>query len=91
MASEDSKSGRRFGARYGRTNRDKFAKIEKEQRRLHTCPSCNMVKVERKAAGIWHCSKCGSTFANKAYTISKVTLQEEVQAAEIGSEQKEAV
>lgn len=68
------KSGNKFGVRYGRKNRDKFAKIENEQRKLHECPSCKDEKVKRIAVGIWSCKKCGITFASKAYTIDKITV-----------------
>lgn len=68
------KSGNKFGVRYGRRNRDKFAKIENEQRKLHQCPACRDDKVKRVSAGIWSCKKCGVTFASKAYTVDKVTV-----------------
>lgn len=78
MVKEKSlKSGNKFGVRYGRRNRDKFAKIENEQRKLHKCPFCNMVKVKRVTTGIWFCRKCGVKFASKAYTIGKVKIKEE--------------
>lgn len=64
-------SVKRFGARYGRKTKDKFAKIEKEQRKLHKCPYCNNIKVKRVAVGIWHCRKCNAKFAGKAYSIRK--------------------
>lgn len=69
------KAGNRFGARYGRRNRDRFAKIEHEQRKLHMCPSCHADKVKRVSLGIWACKKCGLTFAGKAYTIDKVSVK----------------
>ncbi len=65
-------SVKRLGARYGRTVKFKLGKIEAEQRKKHKCPYCNYVKVRRKALGIWHCSKCGATFTNKAYTVGKL-------------------
>jgi large subunit ribosomal protein L37Ae len=65
-------SVRRLGSRYGRTVRFKLGKIESEQRKKHKCPYCNYVKVRRTAAGIWHCQKCGSQFANRAYSVQKV-------------------
>jgi len=63
------KSARRFGTRYGLTNKQKFASIETEQRKLHTCPFCQKEKVKRVSAGIWECRKCNAKFASKAYTI----------------------
>jgi len=59
---------KRFGARYGRKPKKKFAKIEKTQRAKHKCPYCNKAAVKRIAAGIWQCRKCSIKFAGKAYT-----------------------
>ncbi|MBD3164336.1 50S ribosomal protein L37ae [Candidatus Woesearchaeota archaeon] len=64
-------SSKRFGARYGRTVKQRFAKIEKEQRRLHKCPYCNRLSAKRVANGIWRCKKCSSKFTGKAHNISK--------------------
>jgi large subunit ribosomal protein L37Ae len=61
-------SMKRFGARYGRVNKLKVAKLESSSRSKHKCPYCNFVKVKRKSVGIWHCDKCNSTFAGRAYT-----------------------
>ena len=65
------KSGNRFGVRYGRRNRDNYARIEQEQRRAHKCPYCNLMRVRRKSTGIWHCEKCNAVFASRAYTVAK--------------------
>ncbi len=59
---------KRFGARYGRKPRAKFAAIEKIQRSKHKCPYCNNSNVKRVALGIWQCSKCQTKFTGKAYT-----------------------
>jgi len=59
---------KRFGARYGRKTKKKFAQVEKQQRAKHKCPYCNKIGVKRLAAGIWNCAKCNSKFAGKAYT-----------------------
>ena len=75
-------SVKRFGARYGRKLKEKYAKIEKEQRKLHTCPYCNNIKVRRVAAGIWFCKKCKAKFAGKAYSVKKKILAKEVEVAE---------
>jgi large subunit ribosomal protein L37Ae len=61
-------SQKRFGTRYGRKNRLKVARIEKEQRATHPCPYCKYKKVRRIALGIWGCKKCSSRFTGKAYT-----------------------
>ncbi len=62
-------STKRFGTRYGRKPRTKFAKIEQQQRAKHKCPYCNKQDVKRVAMGIWNCQKCDTKFAGKAYTI----------------------
>ncbi len=62
---------KRFGPRYGRTIKKKYAIIEKEQRKLHECPYCNYKKVKRVSKGIWKCTKCNSKFTGKAYSIKK--------------------
>jgi len=60
---------KRFGARYGRRTKAKFAQIEVEQRSKHKCPYCLKVGgVKRLAAGLWNCQKCDKKFAGKAYT-----------------------
>ncbi|MBN1502219.1 50S ribosomal protein L37ae [Candidatus Woesearchaeota archaeon] len=69
MASNKSKSVKRFGARYGRTTRLRYGEIEQLQRKLHRCPYCHNVKVKRISVGIWHCKKCNAKFTGKAYTI----------------------
>ena len=66
-------SVRRLGSRYGRTVRFKLGKIESEQRKKHKCPYCSYAKVKREALGIWHCSKCGATFTNKAYSVDRLS------------------
>lgn len=70
---------KRFGARYGRTVKHKFAKIEHQQRKKYKCTYCNYTKVKRVAAGIWQCGKCNAKFTGKAYTIAKkIAIKEEV-------------
>ncbi|MBU0457265.1 MAG: 50S ribosomal protein L37ae [Nanoarchaeota archaeon] len=61
---------KRFGARYGRSTKSKFAKIESQQRAKHKCPSCNKTGVKRVALGIWQCRYCEVKFTGKAYSIS---------------------
>ncbi len=64
-------SGKRFGSRYGRRNRDRYALLESQARKRYSCPSCNYESVRRVAAGVWSCNKCGYKFASKAYTVVK--------------------
>ena len=59
---------KRFGARYGRKPKVKFAKIEAQQRAKHKCDYCNKNAVRRISVGIWHCLKCDTKFTGKAYT-----------------------
>lgn len=83
-------SGKRFGARYGRRLRHKFAKIEAEQKKAHKCPYCSYNKVKRVAVGIWSCRKCGAKFTGRAYTIpKKIIIKEEVAKEEELKEEKE--
>lgn len=64
-------STRRFGARYGRKPKAKFAQIEALQRTKYKCPYCSKFWVKRLAMGIWQCQKCEVKFASRAYTINK--------------------
>ena len=61
---------KRFGVRYGRTVKAKLGKVEAQHRGSQQCPYCHYEKVRRKSAGIWHCSKCATTFASRAYQVS---------------------
>ena len=74
-------STKRFGTRYGRTNKLKYGVLETEQRKKYKCPSCNNITVKRISVGIWQCKKCGHKFASKAYTVPHkiVTKVEEVE------------
>lgn len=74
-------SVKRFGARYGRKPRLKFAQIEEEQRKLHKCPYCSKTAVKRVAVGIWCCKKCNSKFTGKAYSITREIITKEPKAA----------
>lgn len=62
---------KRFGARYGRTTKQRFGEIEKEQRKLHKCPYCHNIKVKRLALGIWYCGKCKTKFTGRAYSVKE--------------------
>ena len=78
MAKKSSfKSVKRFGARYGRTTKNKVGKIEAGYRKRNTCPYCNYTAVKRVSAGIWSCKKCGVKFTAKAYNpeIRKSVVQ----------------
>ena len=73
MAKSSKSSVKRFGPRYGKTTKDKFGAIEKQQRSKYTCPSCSRDQVRRISVGIWQCQKCGAKFTSKAYTVAKTT------------------
>lgn len=73
MAKKDtSSSTKKFGPRYGRTGKQKYAKIDKQQKAEYKCPYCNHVKVKRENLGIWQCQTCDSKFTSKAYMVPKV-------------------
>ncbi len=76
---EKYKSTKRFGPRYGRKLKERFGKIEIEQRKKHKCPYCSAPKVKRIAIGIWQCRKCGSKFTGKAYSVTKKMVFEETE------------
>lgn len=72
------RSIKRFGTRYGRTNKAKVAKIEAETKKAHKCPYCSRIKVHRVCFGIWSCDNCKAKFTARAYTVgSKSSLTEE--------------
>ena len=74
MAKKTSLTTKRFGARYGRTVKQKVAKVEALAKKSYKCPFCSAIRVKKKAAGIWECSKCEKTFASKAFTVDKAVF-----------------
>ena len=78
----------KFEARYGRTNRAKFNKIDSLQKATYQCPFCSYIKVKRLSSGIWQCKKCNAKFTSKAYTVTKTSIRAE-DAKEMIPEQKE--
>ncbi len=78
----------RYGARYGMGIRRKITIIESKQRSRHRCPSCrSLTRLERLAFGIWHCPKCGFTFAGGAWVpqtvMGKTVMPKELREVEI--------
>ena len=65
MSKRTQKTGKtaRYGPRYGVSVRHRAGKALDRVKRKYTCPTCQYRKVTRKASGIWHCKKCGHTFA----------------------------
>ncbi|OYT35794.1 50S ribosomal protein L37ae [Candidatus Pacearchaeota archaeon ex4484_71] len=66
-----SKSAGRFGARYGKTVKNKLVKVEEKQRKKQKCPFCGKMGVKRRAKGIWECTKCGKKFAAGTYYLKE--------------------
>ncbi len=62
-------TAKRYGARYGRTTRDKISKLEKDIHSRQKCPYCGKNRVKRVAMGIWNCKNCNAKFAGAAYSI----------------------
>lgn len=58
----------RFGARYGKSIRQKVSDIEKRAKGKYECPKCHKIKVKRLSAGIWCCKSCDTKFGGKAYS-----------------------
>jgi ribosomal protein L37AE/L43A len=54
-------------SRYGKKPRELRDKAKAKSRQNYACPVCNREKVQREAAGIWICKKCGTKFASDAY------------------------
>ncbi len=67
--SKKTKSAGRFGARYGKTVKDKFVKVESKQRMKQTCPFCKKVGVKRISKGVWKCHRCDKKFASNTYFL----------------------
>lgn len=60
----------RFGARYGKTIRDKLVHVEDKQRVRQKCPFCEKYGVKKISKGIWSCPKCNKTFASNTYYLN---------------------
>ncbi|RME78000.1 50S ribosomal protein L37ae [Candidatus Woesearchaeota archaeon] len=75
-------SAKRFGPRYGRTNRLKVARIESQYLGRHKCPYCSYVAARRISRGIWGCKKCSSKWAAKAYSLQLTKRSTGSQAVE---------
>lgn len=71
MAQQKNLSIKRFGPRYGRNVKMRFAKAEADQKKAYSCPYCHAERVRRQAVGIWSCTKCSAKFTGRAYSIQK--------------------
>ncbi len=67
--SKKTKSAGRFGARYGKTVKERLIKVEEKQRKRQKCPFCNKLGVKRLSRGIWECPKCDKKFASDVYYL----------------------
>ncbi|AOV95047.1 hypothetical protein AQV86_03935 [Nanohaloarchaea archaeon SG9] len=83
----DNKSAKRFGSRYGSRIRKNVD--EAEDREDVECPECGSGKVERNAAGIWECRKCGQKTAGGAYNMDTGAQEQMKKALELGEEELE--
>ncbi|MBI4144868.1 hypothetical protein HY493_01525 [Candidatus Woesearchaeota archaeon] len=68
------KSAKRFGPRYGATNKLKLALIEEQQRKLQPCPTCGKTKAKWQSVGVFECRKCGAKFTGKAYAVKQAIM-----------------
>ncbi|HIG96005.1 TPA: hypothetical protein HA249_03910 [Candidatus Woesearchaeota archaeon] len=68
---------KRFGVRYGRTTRHRYAIQDRLQKQIYKCPYCAKQKVKRVSVGLWCCRKCGAFFTGKAYTLAKKRITAE--------------
>lgn len=68
-----AKSAGRFGARYGKTVKERLVKIEQKQRKKQVCPFCKKPGAKRLSKGLWQCTKknCGKKFASDTYYLDK--------------------
>lgn len=68
MANKTNLTTKRFGVRYGRTVKEKLAKVEKNAKKSYKCPYCAAQKVKKQVAGVWKCGKCNKTFTGRAFS-----------------------
>ncbi|MFB6295202.1 MAG: hypothetical protein ABEI97_05555 [Candidatus Nanohaloarchaea archaeon] len=55
----------------------------------HTCPECGDDALDRTAAGVWECGKCGATVAGGAYEPDTGAMQRLERAKEEGLDELE--
>lgn len=84
------KSAKRFGTRYGASNKLKLALIETEQRKPQLCPACGKLKAKWKSVGIFECKKCSTIFTGKAYAVEKAIRFKKEQMQELTPAEIEA-
>lgn len=69
MKTKKASPSAKFGSRYGKSVREKYAEIEKKRIATKKCPYCNQDKLKRQSVGIWLCKKCGKKFASQSYYL----------------------
>ncbi len=84
---QKSGSSKRFGPRYGLKIRENVDEAEASEER--ECPECGSEKVERKAAGIWRCKKCGTEAAGGAFRMDTGASEMLTKALKSGTEELE--
>ncbi|MEK6848997.1 MAG: 50S ribosomal protein L37ae [Nanoarchaeota archaeon] len=75
------KSAKRFGVRYGPTNKLKLSIIETEQRKFQPCPVCGKARAAWQSVGIFKCGKCKAKFTARAYSAAKTVISEVIEEA----------
>ena len=82
-------AAKRFGARYGRRLKQKYAEVEALHKQKYSCPYCSYKQAKRLASGIWQCKKCSSKFTSRAYQVSKkIVIQGPVEGFDIETTQE---
>ena len=73
----------KFGARYGKSTREKIARSENSVKASKKSPFCNKNTVRRVSSGLWICTKTGIKFTGKAYSFdSKAMLSSKAKSQE---------
>lgn len=71
MRTKKTKSVARFGARYGKTPKERVRAIEEKQRKKQLCPFCHKKAVKRISKGLYTCKACGKRFTSSAFYVEK--------------------
>jgi len=57
----------RFKGRYGVGVKKRVLAVENKMKAKVPCPFCGFERIEREAAGLFFCTKCGNRFTGGAY------------------------
>ncbi len=77
-----------FGARYGVRIRKRYDAVKRLRQESRKCPYCRHEAVIRKAAGIWYCKHCHTTFTGEAHGYSLKDYVFPVQEADFLQEEE---